>query len=64
MLSFDAKASDDGVAPLAGAWIEMVSVALIPLTITVAPLAGAWIEISMEHDKSTSYRRAPRGRVD
>ena len=33
------------VAPLAGAWIEIVDAQKYPDTETVAPLAGAWIEI-------------------
>ena len=33
------------VAPLAGAWIEIYSVAFNILSQSVAPLAGAWIEI-------------------
>ena len=34
-----------GVAPLAGAWIEILKSYLIIEKIYVAPLAGAWIEI-------------------
>ena len=33
------------VAPLAGAWIEIVEAAKELKSIDVAPLAGAWIEI-------------------
>ena len=33
------------VAPLAGAWIEMISLLQPESVIYVAPLAGAWIEI-------------------
>ncbi len=33
------------VAPLAGAWIEIIRGAKAPITVLVAPLAGAWIEI-------------------
>ena len=33
------------VAPLAGAWIEMIMPVRFFLTQEVAPLAGAWIEI-------------------
>ena len=36
---------DAGVAPLAGAWIEIVSLENGKMVVTVAPLAGAWIEI-------------------
>ena len=35
-----------GVAPFAGAWIEMVSPLANPLRSRVAPFAGAWIEIN------------------
>ena len=34
------------VAPLVGAWIEIVSEFLSRLLSRVAPLVGAWIEIS------------------
>ena len=34
-----------GVAPLAGAWIEIVGLVPNVVKINVAPLAGAWIEI-------------------
>ena len=34
------------VAPLAGAWIEIIPAALPPQKERVAPLAGAWIEIA------------------
>ena len=36
------------VAPLAGAWIEMIVAWLKLYKIKVAPLAGAWIEIKSE----------------
>ena len=36
---------EHAVAPLVGAWIEMVETPLSPETIAVAPLVGAWIEI-------------------
>ena len=34
------------VAPLAGAWIEMIESASSLIRLSVAPLAGAWIEIA------------------
>ena len=37
--------SINAVAPLAGAWIEMDVIGIIPELPQVAPLAGAWIEI-------------------
>ena len=42
------------VAPLAGAWIEMLGLLLARPSLQVAPLAGAWIEIEVrgvEHHK-------------
>ena len=53
------------VAPLAGAWIEIILSDGIFVMILVAPLAGAWIEIELtadgqKHDKG----RSPRGSVD
>ena len=33
------------VAPLAGAWIEMMTIRNVRCLRAVAPLAGAWIEI-------------------
>ena len=41
-LLWEARAA---VAPLAGAWIEIVVSALFEDDVGVAPLAGAWIEI-------------------
>ena len=35
------------VAPLAGAWIEIMLVKVFHALLMVAPLAGAWIEISL-----------------
>ena len=33
------------VAPLAGAWVEILLIRLMVLLLLVAPLAGAWVEI-------------------
>ena len=53
------------VAPLAGAWIEMVSDKINVTQITVAPLAGAWIEINARERIRTRKQVAPRmGCVD
>ena len=54
-----------GVAPLAGAWIEMFPDACYFCTLFVAPLAGAWIEI-IAHRICTyaEVSRSPRGSVD
>ena len=38
-------ATAENVAPLAGAWIEMLISSVFSLFVNVAPLAGAWIEI-------------------
>ena len=35
------------VAPLVGAWIEIVVYCVKAITKTVAPLVGAWIEIGL-----------------
>ena len=40
------------VAPLAGAWIEIIRIGISPVIRLVAPLAGAWIEIG----KTTAMR--------
>ena len=37
--------SINAVAPLAGAWIEMIGKGIVAHGFLVAPLAGAWIEI-------------------
>ena len=60
-----AMLKSSGVAPLAGAWIEIHTLRILQKTQEVAPLAGAWIEIlilliSPEMDRS----RSPRGGVD
>ena len=39
-------ACGETVAPLAGAWIEMLSEYVLVAALKVAPLAGAWIEIA------------------
>ena len=44
----------DHVAPLAGAWIEMVVRSEMSQLVAVAPLAGAWIEI-----QPTGFRSEP-----
>ena len=36
-----------GVAPLAGAWVEMLSHIYDSTKALVAPLAGAWVEIAI-----------------
>ena len=47
------------VAPLAGAWIEIVVMAGRLEDIYVAPLAGAWIEIRFERSGFIVNRVAP-----
>ena len=41
------KANASDVAPLVGAWIEIVISTISRLEIIVAPLVGAWIEITI-----------------
>ena len=53
------------VAPLAGAWIEIIGFELHPEHEKVAPLAGAWIEIRRVSKRNRGLlRRSPRGSVD
>ena len=40
------KRGPGGVAPLVGAWIEMIYLPYVGIKDIVAPLVGAWIEIS------------------
>ena len=48
------------VAPLAGAWIEIVAMFNFVYNIVVAPLAGAWIEIKkVLTNVDTSARSRP-----
>ena len=54
-----------GVAPLVGAWIEIVKVFIEVLHFLVAPLVGAWIEIySTALKLLMNISRSPRGSVD
>ena len=53
------------VAPLAGAWIEIVFYLQNELLYPpVAPLAGAWIEIRPLYGVIRPLSRSPRGSVD
>ena len=53
------------VAPLAGAWIEILMTDGTIETESVAPIAGAWIEMCASAPLPISaYRRSPRGSVD
>ena len=53
------------VAPLAGAWIEIIFVVHNITIFVVAPLAGAWIEMTKPGKKIIEQRRrSPRGSVD
>ena len=47
------------VAPLVGAWIEMVKVYPGTMKIWVAPLVGAWIEIQILGSKTVLTRSLP-----
>ena len=53
-----------GVAPLAGAWVEIIET-LTPRELQeVAPLAGAWVEISViAIRRAENDGRSPRGGV-
>ena len=53
------RAVESGVAPLAGAWIEMVLNKMNDVTVRVAPLAGAWIEIPCRLPMMTPVPVAP-----
>ena len=55
-----------GVAPLAGAWIETKRETIsLSRPVKVAPLAGAWIETSDDHHIDIAKEsRTPRGCVD
>ena len=48
-----------GVAPLAGAWIEIALMELSCQGREVAPLAGAWIEISRMQRLASAENVAP-----
>ena len=50
--SISTSAKFDTVAPFAGAWIEMLTVASGSRKSKVAPFAGAWIEISVRFEKA------------
>ena len=47
------------VAPLAGAWIEILITGRTEKVVKVAPLAGAWIEISVQDKLVASDPVAP-----
>ena len=47
------------VAPLAGAWIEIIEPDELELANDVAPLAGAWIEINNCHVQRVAYASLP-----
>ncbi len=47
------------VAPLVGAWIEMINLYVRHLLTNVAPLVGAWIEILAECIDAHAMRVAP-----
>ena len=56
-----------GVAPFAGAWIEMgYCISRTKEALQVAPFAGAWIEITggRYHVADVANRRSLRGSVD
>ena len=53
------------VAPLVGAWIEIIISKAMKKADEVAPLVGAWIEIAVELSGCfIQYGRSSRGSVD
>ena len=51
------------VAPLAGAWVEILVKSDIQKLIDVAPLAGAWVEIALNSNLYYTFQSLPsRGR--
>ena len=53
------------VAPLVGAWIEILILSPAYSYLVVAPLVGAWIEIVRQYSiLAFISRRSPRGSVD
>ena len=53
------------VAPLVGAWIEILFSDVSRMIFDVAPLVGAWIEIVTVSPKTANANgRSPRGSVD
>ena len=51
--------SFNNVAPLVGAWIEIILCQLLALILTVAPLVGAWIEIIISKAMKKADEVAP-----
>ena len=55
----------DMVAPLVGAWIEILGRIQNTIFVNVAPLVGAWIEILLPTNMApTGDCRSSRGSVD
>ena len=53
------------VTPLAGVWIEILTVGKYPTDLTVTPLAGVWIEIKRDGLARKSHQsHSPCGSVD
>ena len=46
---------DLAVAPLAGAWIEILNTVLLCVSQQVAPLAGAWIEMLSPYESAIAF---------
>ena len=57
MFTYVIKSTD--VAPLAGAWIEIMTLAENDLQHGVAPLAGAWIEMLRKALNATPIKSLP-----
>ena len=58
-LNFGKALCNFAVAPLAGAWIEIVVNDTLGISLTVAPLAGAWIEIRQLQENFNVHCVAP-----
>ena len=53
------------VAPIVGAWIEIIKFICCYNCRTVAPIVGAWIEIKVDrYDYNECLSRSYRGSVD
>ena len=65
MQNGDRKYNAQDVAPLVGAWIEILLDVFNVCFWSVAPLVGAWIEINGKAIiDTTAQGRSPRGSVD
>ena len=56
---YSKKGGRIAVAPLAGAWIEMLIEWILQKMLRVAPLAGAWIEMTTAFNEPSDFAVAP-----